>query len=404
MADVEFYSTTMANYLALEEKNTNALYFLDNGQLYKGDMLLSNNVVLIDSDSDYPTVGVINTFYAKTTGECAYWDGNKYVLISKSVMSELEALENRINETIHLALTSKGVDVDGLIQATIIRLENYTAINVGNYAFYQYPNLTVVNLPNVISVGSYAFQGCTALTSTDLSSANSIGNYAFQACTGLTSIELSSATSIGSNSFAGCSSLTTVILPKITSVGSYAFQGCTALTSIELSSATSIATYAFQSCKQLLVLELPNVTSIGTYTFQNCTSLTSIDLSSVTSIGQFAFQNCTSLVTLELPSVISIGSNSFYGCSSLTTVILPKITIIDASAFINCSNLISLIISNDNGEVATLKTTNAFNNTPIVNGAGYIYVPDDLVDDYKSATNWSTYKDQIKCLSELPPN
>ena len=43
-----------------------------------------------------------------------------------------------------------------------------------------------------------------------------------------------------------------------------------------------------------------------------------------------------------------------------------------------------------------------FYNTAIENGTGYIYVPDSLVDSYKTATNWSTYASQIKPISELP--
>ena len=41
-------------------------------------------------------------------------------------------------------------------------------------------------------------------------------------------------------------------------------------------------------------------------------------------------------------------------------------------------------------------------NDTIIRGTGYIYVQDNLVEQYKSATNWSTYADQIKPLSELP--
>ena len=34
-------------------------------------------------------------------------------------------------------------------------------------------------------------------------------------------------------------------------------------------------------------------------------------------------------------------------------------------------------------------------------GTDYIYVPDNLVDGFKIATNWSTYATQIKPISEL---
>ena len=67
----------------------------------------------------------------------------------------------------------------------------------------------------------------------------------------------------------------------------------------------------------------------------------------------------------------------FYGCSSLTTVVIRNTT-----------------------KVALLNMGNAFSGTKIASGTGYIYVPDELVDSYKVATNWVTYANQIKPLSE----
>ena len=314
MADVEFYSTTTANYLALETKNNSALYFLDNGQLYKGDMLLSNNCVLIEDGSDYPATGVTNTFYAKSTGECAYWDGNKYVLISRSVMTELEALEDRINETIRLALSNKEIDAVGIIQRTVTSIENDNITNVGICAFDECENLTTVNLPNATEIGDYAFDECD--------------------------------------------NLTTVNLPNATEIGDYAFQGCRSLTSIDL----------------------PNVTIIGELAFgtQNGNmSLSSINLPNVTTIGEFAFQYCTRLTTIDLPNVTSIGRNCFYCANRLETVILSN----------NC--IVSI-----GGD--------AFRFTPIADGTGYVYVPDDLIEQYTADSSWSTYKNRIKGLSELP--
>lgn len=40
--------------------------------------------------------------------------------------------------------------------------------------------------------------------------------------------------------------------------------------------------------------------------------------------------------------------------------------------------------------------------TPIGNGNGYIYVPKELVADYKAAENWSTYADKIRSLDDYP--
>ena len=44
---------------------------------------------------------------------------------------------------------------------------------------------------------------------------------------------------------------------------------------------------------------------------------------------------------------------------------------------------------------------NMFQGTPIDTGTGSIYVPDSLVENFKSATNWSSYADVIKPISEM---
>lgn len=45
--------------------------------------------------------------------------------------------------------------------------------------------------------------------------------------------------------------------------------------------------------------------------------------------------------------------------------------------------------------------SNDLKGTTIEKATGYVYVPDDMVDTYKSATNWSVYASQIKGMSEL---
>jgi hypothetical protein len=46
----------------------------------------------------------------------------------------------------------------------------------------------------------------------------------------------------------------------------------------------------------------------------------------------------------------------------------------------------------------TLANTNAFSN---INSICKIYVPDESVEVYKSATNWVTYADYIYPMSEM---
>ena len=68
-------------------------------------------------------------------------------------------------------------------------------------------------------------------------------------------------------------------------------------------------------------------------------------------------------------------------------------------SFTNATTLVALVI-----DCPTLQTLSSasLTGTPIANNAGYIYVPDELVESYKTATNWSTYSTSFKGISELP--
>ena len=205
--------------------------------------------------------------------------------------------------------------------------------------------------------------------------------------------------------------LTTYTNDRVTSIGRYAFYTCTNLTSVDLPNATSIGEKAFYSCGALTSINLPNVTSIGEYAFGNCGALTSINLPKVTSIENYVFENCSSLISVDLPNATSIGRNAFHNCSKLTSVDLPNATSIGSSAFESCYSLTKLIIRTTS-QTCTLSSTSAFSSCYHILGTtnatynpeglkdGYIYVPDELVESYKTATNWSEYASQIKPLSE----
>ncbi|MBQ1660655.1 MAG: leucine-rich repeat domain-containing protein, partial [Clostridia bacterium] len=123
--------------------------------------------------------------------------------------------------------------------------------------------------------------------------------------------------------------------------------------------------------------DFPNATVIGTQAFRDCSRLTSADFPNATAIGTHAFRSCSQLTSVDFHSVTSIGTYAFQGCSRLNSIKLAS------------------------SQVVTLGSANAFERTPIASGAGYIYVPDDQVDNYKITTNWVTYANQIKGISEL---
>lgn len=89
----------------------------------------------------------------------------------------------------------------------------------------------------------------------------------------------------------------------------------------------------------------------------------------------------------------------FYQDGGIQTVIFENegMVSISSHAFDSCYNLRNVVIY---GQSVVNGNEAMFDNTPITNGDGYIYVQDSLVEDYKVAEYWSTYASQIKPLSE----
>lgn len=119
----------------------------------------------------------------------------------------------------------------------------------------------------------------------------------------------------------------------------------------------------------------------------------------VTKVGQSGFDGCASLISVDLPNVVTVENSGFYNCKLLKSVNLPKVTSIGNNGFNSTKQLDTLILRNSS--VCALENVNAFQDTKIAAGTGYIYVPDNLVDSYKTATNWVTFANQIKPISEL---
>ena len=152
--------------------------------------------------------------------------------------------------------------------------------------------------------------------------------------------------------------------------------------------------------RQATTISNDRITYLGTEVFRNYSSLAVADFPNVTSAGVNTFYACYALSTVNCPSLISISSNMFAYSSLLKRLDFPSVESISGGAFSSCSRLVTLILRKAD-TVCTLENVSAFTNTPIAKGTGFVYVPDDLVEQYKAATNWSTYANQIKPISEL---
>ena len=266
------------------------------------------------------------------------------------------------------------------------------------------------------SLGDYMFVG-TALTSYKLYPyTNYIGNYVFQSCTSLTEIDLKDMKSIvaaGTSIFDGCTNLSVIY---INNEGYRTAQGWSEYSSLMSLINNTPATPALSfengllygsisaisstdwnelriSPRDILYVSLPNCTSVSMTTFISCDELTSVSLPMCENLGKGAFYSCWSLDSIYLPVVSIISSYCFNDCWSLSQVSLPVCSYIGDLAFYGCTSL-SIITIGYSG-ICSLGGSITFSDTQITSSTGSIYVPASLVDAYKTAANWSYFKDRI---------
>ena len=226
----------------------------------------------------------------------------------------------------------------------------------------------------------------------------SIPNFAFLFCRALASITIpNGVTSLGNSAFNGCSSLASITIPNgVTNVGNVALNNCYSLASITIpNGVTSIGNSAFYNCYSLASITIPNgVTSLGSTMCANCSVLCSITIpGSVTNIGQSTFVNNYALNSITIAEgVQSIAMSMFGSCYSVASIVVPSsVASIGGSAFTNCYGVL-LYDFTAAASVLALSTSSVFRG---ISADCQIRVPASLVDEWKAATNWSTYASHI---------
>lgn len=111
-----------------------------------------------------------------------------------------------------------------------------------------------------------------------------------------------------------------------------------------------------------------------------------------TEIGDSAFSNCSALTSVDIPNATSVDVYAFYGCSALKSIDLPNVTSISAEAFANCYMKEIFLRS---------KTMCTCTGNPNIASSATIYVPESLIDSYKTATYWSSYASKFKTLESI---
>lgn len=206
----------------------------------------------------------------------------------------------------------------------------------------------------------------------------------------ITEFEDNELLAIEESAFRGCNNLTSVNFPNVTDLGDYAFGYCSSLTSVNFPNVTWVGNDTFSSCSSLTSVDFPNATGLGARALKNCSSLTSVNFPKLTDTSN-AFSGCSSLTSVNFPKVTKITSYAFEYCYSLTSAKFPLVTSISNNVFDSCSKLKTLYIGIESDKVCTLSNANA-----IPSNVTDIYVPYNLQDKYKTATNWSSFASKIQ--------
>lgn len=140
-------------------------------------------------------------------------------------------------------------------------------------------------------------------------------------------------------------------------------------------------------------------TSIRNYAIYQNQSIDTVDAPLAEKIGSYAFYLCNNLSVLNAPMVKNVGTYACYSARLVRKLDFNQLEVCETGCFSVMVNLESLIIRSSQVCVAT---GDPLGTSGISLKTGFIYVPKSLLEDYKVATNWATYADQIRAIEDFP--
>ena len=88
MADVKFYSGSKSAYAALQSKDANGIYFLNNGEIFKGSQKMASGVLFVDS-LPATTDAAQDVLYVLPTGAASVYNGTAFTQVLYPVVDEI---------------------------------------------------------------------------------------------------------------------------------------------------------------------------------------------------------------------------------------------------------------------------------------------------------------------------
>lgn len=183
---------------------------------------------------------------------------------------------------------------------------------------------------------------------------------------------------------------------NVTTIGSHAFNGCTALTNVSFPNVTHVNGNAFQNTgiTELTDAQFPSLATLDSYGFSYMTALQRVNLTGAFAYKDFIFRQCSNVTDIRMPNAYNFNNVAcgrlVYGCPKLTVFDAGKVTKTGNDALSGTTLLRTLILRADT--VCTIAGWTVGHMGGIFSNPteSTIYVPQALISDYQTATNWST--------------
>lgn len=310
-------------------------------------------------------------------------DSNGY-LVTKDGATIVFAPSNTTGDVV-VPASVKNIYASAFAGSAITSITFEGAVNIGDYAFYNCPNLTTVTFADQrgTTIGAHAFayaiesdssteelltEGKSKLTKlVNLDKVTVVGDYAFasSAIYDYYDEKLDDGSTVrhdngplvtadgavyGEGVFFYADGIHEITLGANSSYGLGAFQRALGLTKVHMPDEGGVtfgrACFAYDT--GLTEIDLSKVKEIPAMGFYGCTKLTSLDLSAAETIGEYAFADCSAVKTVKMDSVKVIDTGAFcgnqIGGAAISRLELPEtLTYIGEGAFLSCSNLYEVV-------------------------------------------------------------
>ena len=437
-----------------------ALQKIDNSSIEKlGNSAFENGDGKSDTFDFHTQIEKINLPALKTVGNYALSaSSSRQFVINEFNIPNVEtignyafygALKNYFKPLILNKVTSIGRNA--FQSAGITELNLPLCTSLGIYAFADCSNLEKITMDSIETLPDYAFSNCQALKEINMPNLKTIGTQTFGLMRWGTvkTFNLPKLETTGNSAFYGLNLGINgkITFPTLKSVGEY-FIDWAIVSEINCPEMTGLpTTRAFRYIRNLKKLRLPKADGECGYAFTEliykspdytmdmdliapnhtiycyeefqyirCAIFKSSNLTE--SRNEYSVFGYSSFNQVYMRNLQYLGSHFLRDNNGLELAYFDKAYTLGASRydyaehFRYCVSLKALILAGDE-TVCSLLNQNAFYDTPIAplsnqpvpnnllaKREGYIYVPRALLEDYKTAPNWSFYADSFRAIED----